>query len=311
MSHFITTLLLSVLLLSGIGRATYWVHHNHGPAGERVFRTLLALLVSGLVLLLTFGANYVMASTGLKRSFGSEKIVGDDPIARILFGGSHMRSNHLIALAIVVISFVGSAYFLKFLGMAFESVRSGQWRQNQLEFGLLLIKLVAIAVITMEFLRLDTALVLARTALMMYSDQYGAMGAGLPTPDEIIKAHGNEIGGFLLGIFGFWYPLYILMAEKHFSSCRAHYNAACRDLAASRAEAAIALNGAGAAAPAVVAPVPVHVQGVVLADEPNAVVVGPPRVRDPVRGPAGAEDFIRPIPFNPGPVERNGAGNHA
>jgi len=311
MNNFLMTLLLSVLLLSCIGWATYWLHHNHGPAGERVFRSLVALMVSGFVLLLTFGTNYIMASTGLKRSFGSEKIIGDDPVARVLFGGSHMRSNHLIALAIVVISFVGSAYFLKFLGRAFEAVRDGSWRQNRLDFALLLLKLVAVAYVAAEFLRLDTGLLLARTALMMYSEEYGAMGVALPKPEAILQAHGNEIGGYLLGIFVQWYPLYILMAEKHFSSCRAHYNAACRDLAASRVQAEAALNGAPveqvAPAPGPVPAAPQPAPGVVLPELPIVVPGGGPQApqhNGPM--PGGAAGFVRPIPFNPGPQERNG-----
>ena len=318
MSHFLITLILSIGLLAAIGWATYWLHHKHGPHGEHLFRSLLALMVAGMVLLLTFGTNYVLASSGLKRSLGSERIIGDDPIARILFGGSHMRSNHLFALAVVVASFVSCACFLHAAGRLFEYFQTGAWRANHFETAKLIVNLAFVTGVAGYCLWLDSDLLLARTALMMYSDAYGAAGASLPVPSVIIHDHRREIGGYLLGILAVWYPLYILMAEKHFASCKAHYSAACRAMAASQAQAMAAPGGVAALPHGPVAPPAagpgggaLGIGGLVAPAAPFAVA--PFVVTPPISGagadtpvPGGAAPLIRPVPFNPGPESRNG-----
>lgn len=314
MNMFFVSLLVLVLFLALIGWLTHWTHAAGGDAQERYFRAFRALLIAGLFLALSFVANYYLASTGLQRSLGAEKLGRKDPFGALLFAGSGMRSNHLFALMLVAASFIAVGYFLKYVGLVFEAVRTGSWRQGRTAFALLLFRFALITVATAVFVWADTSLLLFRTATMMWTEELSTTAASLPTPDRIIDRHAGTMGANLLSIFMVWYPLYIILAEKHFASCMAHFRQASEQWATAKRQAeAAAAPGAPAAAGGTPAPDGPLPRGAMPIPPPpgtpgpfGPVPPGGPAGPAPGPAPGGAGPWVRAIPFNPGPQNGNG-----
>lgn len=314
MNHFFISLFVMLVFLACVGWATF-ATHRHGPAAEKIFRASRAFMIAGLFLMLTFIANYWLASTALKRMVRAEKF-GDDPILGLFFSGSAMRSNQLLGLMFVFASFVAAGFFLKYLGEMFGAVSRQAWRQNSFEFGLLLAKFAIWTGIAFVFLWADTSLLLFRSTQMMFPKDMAKTATMLPSPDLLLQQHGGTMGAYLLRVFMWWYPLYILLAEKHWASSWAALSAAIAEYHGQRAVMQARTSVAPVAvppapvAPAPFAPVPVAPIGPAVAPGAGGIPVPPAPGNMPMPpAPGGAAPWVRPVPFNNGPQNLNGARN--
>lgn len=316
MNYFFVSLFVMLVFLACVGWATF-ATYRHGPAAEKIFRASRAFMIAGLFLTLTFVANYWLASTALKRMVRAEKF-GTDPILALFFSGSAMRSNQLLGLMFVVASFVAAGFFLKYLGEVFSAVSRQTWRQNSFEFGLLLAKFAIWTGIAFVFLWADTALLLFRSTQMMFPKDMAKTATLLPSPDLLLQQHSGTMGAYLLRVFMWWYPLYILLAEKHWASSWAALSAAIAEYHGQRAALQSRASVAPVAVPpAPIVPIPAGTIPVVPAAPivapvaaPDGIPVPPPPGNMPVPpAPGGAAPWVRPVPFNTGPQNLNGARN--
>lgn len=301
MNHFAISLFAVLVFLAAMGWSTHAVMQRGGPESERFFRAIRGVMIAGIFFFLIFIVNYILASTGLKRSIMAEKIFGKDPIASYFFSGSGMRINHLWALVIVFASFICSGVFLRELGAFVTAVRNRLWATDAVGFIGRIVSLLFWASVAATCLYLDTALLIFRSATLMWMQKYCMTAASMPDPDTIIKENLGTMGSFLLAAFRIWYPLTVLAAEKHMASSMAFLVESSRQLSAVRAQAAQPQQ------------VPVAAQipaGIPVAPPPAPAPVPAPVVTVGVGGaaPGGAAQWVRPIPFNPGP--RNGGNGN-
>lgn len=299
MNHFAVSLFAVLVFLAAMGWSTHAVMQRGGPESERFFRALRGVMIAGIFFFLIFTVNYILASTGLKRSIMAEKIFGNDPVASYFFAGSGMRINHLWALVIVFGSFICSGVFLRELGSFVSAVRNRLWTTDAVGFVGRIIALLFWASVAGVCLWLDTAILIFRSATLMWMDKYCMTAASMPEPDRIIRENLGTMGAFLLNAFRIWYPLTILAAEKHLASSTAFLVESSKQLSTVRAQAALPQQAPTAApvmagTPVVPPPTPAPTP-VVTVGAGGAV-------------PGGAAQWVRPIPFNPGP--RNGGNGN-
>lgn len=294
-------LFLVALLVASIGWATYSLHVNRGPAWEPVFRAGVAFFLASFLLYLVFSSNYVLGATGLRRFAGSERIVGKDPISRFAYAGSQMKSNHLFALLVIIVSFAAGAVLIMTVRRVVDGIRSREWQQQPVQFWVSVLALGGAAIGAYYAFLVDTTLMVTRTAQMMYSAEYAGSGAAMPAPAELIRQHRTELGGYFLAMVVPWYWMMILIAEVCFASTKAHFNAACRELGAARAQAAA---GGPPLAPAPAAVATPLATPIIVPPIPVVPFGGGGGHNGPA--PGGAAPFIRRVPFNSGPVGRNG-----
>jgi len=298
MNNFAISLVGVVVLLAALG----WSIHAtmmRGPETERMWRAMRAFAIAGIFFFLIFTVNYILASTGLKRSIMAEKIFGKDPIASYFFAGSGMRINHLWALVIVLASFICSGVFLRELGSLVTAVRNRLWTTDAIGFIGRIVSLLFWASVAATCLWLDTSLLIFRSATLMWMQKYCMTAASMPDPDTIIKDNLGTMGSFLLAAFRIWYPLTVLAAEKHMASSMAFLVESSRQLSAVRAQAAQPQQVP------VAAPIPA---GIPIAPPPAPVPAPVVTVGVGGAAPGGAAQWVRPIPFNPGP--RNGGNGN-
>jgi len=300
MNHFFLCLVLLAAFLAILGWATHACHQRDEPT-EKMFSTLRAFILAGIFLAIALVLNYYLCSTGLQRSMGGERLGRHDPFGSLLFEGSGMRTNHLWALGIVIFSFVSAAWFLSCVGrlvrQRIEHARAVQVNNavphHHDPVWKLIIELVAASTMMSIGFYLDTSLLLFRSATMMWPNEMAETAASLPEIGRVIAQHSGTMGAFLLFLLSFWYPAFILMAEKHFASCKAHYSAACRKRAQLQ-------DAPARPAPVVpIAPVP-PMAPAPPAPAPRVVPAGP---LPPV---PGGVAFNRPIPFAVPPGNGNG-----
>jgi hypothetical protein len=299
MKNLTITLGMIAALFVLLGAATHACHSRGGRAAERYFRSLLALVLAGLFGSLIFVSNYYLASTGLKRSLGAE-LLAKDPILRYAFAGSKIRSCHLFAICIIGGSFLSAALFMKSMGLTYRAIRKGAWRNKPVRFASLVLGLAfALFCMGVAFYA-DTTLLLFRTATMMWTDDLATTAASLPDVPHIVREHAGTMGAALLHSLAFLYPVLIILADKYLASSYAHLCEASRQLAAARALQA-------APQPAVATPIPVPplVPPAGAADGFN-VRFGVPNAP----APGGAAPWVRPVPFNPGPLGDDGRPVH-
>lgn len=301
MNHFFVSLFVILMFLTCIGWATF-ATHRHGPATEKVFRASRAFLIAGIFLMLTFVANYWLASTALGRMVRAEKFKAD-PVLGLFFSGSGMRSNQLLGLMFVFSSFVAAGIFLKYLGKAFSAISRQEWQQNAFGFGLLMAKFVLWTAIAFIFLWADTSLLLFRSTQMMFPSDMAKTATLLPSPDLLLQQHGGTMGAYLLRVMMWWYPLYILLAEKHWASSWAALSEAIAQYHGQHAS----LQNRATVAPVTV-PVPLVAPLPTAPIAPLNPTLTPPANGNPAPAPGGAAPWVRPVPFNTGPQNAATAG---
>ncbi|MEQ8192430.1 MAG: hypothetical protein ABRQ39_30975, partial [Candidatus Eremiobacterota bacterium] len=132
MNWFILWLLAVILYLAGVGWATHTCYHRGTPDSEKFFRAMRALIIAGLFLMFTFMLNYFLASTGLGRTIRNEKLASD-AIGKLLFNGSGLKSNNLLALIMVCMSFISVGGFLYSIERFLDGVKNRIWKEKKLE----------------------------------------------------------------------------------------------------------------------------------------------------------------------------------
>lgn len=301
MNHFAISLFAVLVFLAAMGWSTHAVMQRGGPESERFFRAIRGAMIAGIFFFLILTVNYILASTGLKRLIMAEKIFGNDPIASYFFAGSGMRINHLWALVIVFGSFICSGIFLKKLGDLVSAIRNRLWATDAVGFVGQILSLIFWAAVAAVCLWLDTDILIFRSATLMWMQKYSMTASSMPEPNTIIKENLGTMGAFLLTAFRIWYPLTVVAAEIHLASSMAFLVESSRQLSAVRAQAAQPQR------------IPVAAQipaGIPVMPPPAPAPVPAPVVTVGVGGatPGGAAQWVRPIPFNPGP--RNGGNGN-
>ncbi len=297
------SLFMAVVLFAALGWSTYAVMQRGGPELERCFRAARGLMIAGVFFCLIFAVNYILASTGLKRVILAEPVVArkhPDPLVTWFFSGSELMVYQLWAALIVASSFICVGVFLKQIKLYAAALRQRLWATDPVGFSLATAKFAFTAVAAAACLWLDTALLIFRSATLMWMAKYCTTPASLPDPSVMITQNGGTMGAFLLVAFRVFYPVTILMADVLLASNMAFYVESLRHYAAAKARAEQLLNAP--AAPQVLPGLPV-VPGPVAAPPAPAGVAG--------AGPGGAAPWVQPIPFNPGPRVGGNGGRPA
>lgn len=297
------SLFVVVVLFAALGWSTYAVMQRGGPELERCFRAARGLMIAGVFFFFIFAVNYILASTGLKRVILSEPVVAPkhpDPLVGWFFSGSVLKVYQLWAFLIVMSSFVCSGVFLKQIKLYAAALRQRLWSTDQVGFSLATAKFAFTAVAAAACLWLDTALLVFRSATLMWMEKYCTTPASLPDPSVIVQQNAGTMGAFLLVAFRVFYPVTILMADVLLASNMAYYVESVRHYVAAKARAAQLLN-----AP----PAPQALPGLPVVPGPVAAPLVPAGVAG--AGPGGAAPWVQPIPFNPGPLAGGNGGRPA
>ena len=324
MKIFLLSLLVVVSLTAALGWLTHFAHARAGKPGQKLCRGFLSILYASVLLFLMFIANYWLASTALARIWGQEPL-GADPVLRLiagsgqsasasasfssLSGGSSntgLKSNHIVALVLVLSSFLACAWFLKSLGKTAALLRSEGW-ENPVNFSLTIATLLVATFVAYRILHTDLNLLLFRSAQMMFSEQYDGASA-IPDFNHLVANFPNTMAASLLLSLFWWYPLTILLVEKHWATCWSAFSEAITEFHASPAPAL----ATPVVAPANITRVAIPPRAARPRVEPvtrTATARAPdPVITIPIDGvpiAPGAAPWVRPAPFNEGPTPAN------
>lgn len=284
LNHFAVLVAGVLLYLAVMGWLNVWCTRRGGTTFEHLISSLIAFVWAGLFMVVVMVTNVVLATTGIERSWGSEALDrGRGFLMSTLFTGSGLRSNELLALAIVIGSFISAGYFLREIGNLASAFRNGTWRQRS-AMGTIVARFAIAAAFASIALYTDRAMLLFRTVTMMYPEELATVPSDLPSVASIMKTHQGTQGATMLSVLACWYPAIILLAEKHYASSRARLSEAARLHHANRAQLGGHTPGIAPAPPAMV-----------------PLAVAPAQQPGNGGAPGGAAHHVRAIPFNPGP----------